>query len=133
MATLAEIRTACDGKWLTIQSVIDDRQATYATAHNGRYWQGLVTHLVLPSEGVESPVDVGGRTPTDQPTSWPASIRSTSLPMALRIDVYDGPRGQGYTVTFLVMVTGNKYRRISNSGPETERQTGWHLVAEVGL
>ena len=53
--------------------------------------------------------------------------------MALRIDVYDGPRGTGYTVTLLVEIAGERWGRTAHTGPETYRQLGWMAMPTTGL
>lgn len=131
MPTLAEIRAQCDAKLVTLQAAITSRQTTYAAAHNGRYWQGLITHIIHPSDGSEILPTVGTATPTDQPTVWPASLLSTAIPMSLQIDVYDGSSGLGYTVTLRVQVLGKLYQRVANVGPETYRAQPWSEVVPL--
>ena len=127
MATLQEIRDAVDAKLAGLWSAIQNKQDAYFLA-NGRYWQGLRTHTIVPTEGNETLPSVGTTVPADQPDPWPVAIRNQTLPMALQIDVYDSPQGKGYQATVLVKVLGQLYRRVAQVGPETDRASGWQAV-----
>lgn len=129
MATLAQIRHAVDAKLAALWTTIQTRQDAYAAAHDGRYWQGLRTHTITPVDGVKALPDVGNATPTDQPVAWPAAILTTPLEMALQIDVYDGPAGQGYVATVQVDVLGQTYERAAQVGPEAWRAYGWRVAS----
>ena len=50
------------------------------------------------------------------------------LPARLRIDVYDGPLGQGWAATLQVLYSGTVYERTANVGPETWRTSTWHVA-----
>lgn len=125
--TLKEIQDKIDARLPALWSAIQARQATYHAAH-GRYWQGLRTHGIDPADGNDVLPDVGTLTPSDQPDAWPAALIASALPMSLRIDVYDGPSGQGYVANLYVTVNSKTYHRAKQSGPETYRNQGWHLV-----
>lgn len=127
MATLAEIRDAVDAKLAGLWAAIQNKQDAYFLAH-GHYWQGLRTHATLPTEGTETLPSVGVSIPTDQPDPWPVGIRNSTLPMAIQIDTYFGPEGDGYQATVTVSVLGKVYARTAQVGPETDRQVGWHEV-----
>ncbi len=129
MPTLPQIRDAVDAKLALLWATIQTREDTYAAAHGGRYWQGLLTNSTYPAEGIEVLPDIGTACPTDQlGVPWPVGIRTTPLPMALRIDCYDGEAGTGYQATVYVSVLGNIYSRTAQSGPETWRVQGWHQI-----
>lgn len=126
MPTLAQIRQAVDDRLVTLWGVIQARQDNYAANHNGRYWQGLYSHSITPADGLEVVPTIGLTCPTDQQGEpYPLAIRTALLPMALRIDVYDGPEGTGYVATVYVTVQGVTYTRAAQVGPETWRQYGW--------
>ena len=127
MATLQEIRDAVDAKLATLWTAIQAKEDAYFLA-NGRYWQGLRTHTVIPTEGTETLPSVGVVTPTDQPDPWPVALRTATLPMSLQIDVYNGPEGLGYQATVTVSVLGRYYRRAAQVGPETDRAYGWREI-----
>lgn len=132
--TAAEIRAAVDTRLANLWATIQTRQETYAGAHNGRYWQGLRTHSITPTDGVTALPDVGTACPTDQlGQPWPLSIRQTQMEMALRMDVYDGPAGVGYQATVFVTIVGQTWMRSAQVGPETWRTHGWQRAdAEEG-
>lgn len=109
--------------WADIQSVQSDYHATH-----GRYWQGLRTHSVIPANGGEDAPDIGTTTPTDQPDVWPGVLVANALPMALTIDTYDGPAGQGYIARLYVQAIGNVYMRSAQVGAESWHAHGWRLV-----
>lgn len=132
MPTLAQIRDAADtwlaARWPTVQA----RQATYAANHNGRYFQGRITHGLVPVDSVDSAADRLSDHPTDQPESWSNAIAGLPVnwPLALVMDVYRGPEGWGYCATVYVRVSANgkTYTRSQNVGSESWRTKGWTEV-----
>ena len=125
--TPAEIRDAIDARLAQLWPVVQDKEAKYFAAH-GHYWQGLRTHTLLPADGNLALPDVGETTPTDQLDPWPEAIKTIAIEMALVIDVYDGPFGQGYVASAWVMINGRTFVRSAQVGPETWRVEGWHEV-----
>jgi len=127
-ATPAEIRAAIDARLAQLWPVVQTKEANYLAAH-GHYWQGLRTHrFTLPADGALVTPDIGALTPTDQPDPWPSAITTINLEMALVIDVYDGPLGDGYVASVWVMIGGRVWMRSAQVGPETWRVEGWHEV-----
>lgn len=100
--TADEIRAAIDTRLAQLWSAIQTKENQYYAVH-GHYWQGLRTHTILPADGATALPDIGAMTPTDQPDSWPLTLRSTPIEMALVIDVYSGPLGEGYQASVWVM------------------------------
>ncbi len=125
MATPAQIRQAVDDRLAALWSAIQTKEAAYAAAHGGRYWQGRRTHSVIPADGGAALPDIGVTTPTDQPDPWPAALRQVAMEMALQIETYDGPAGVGYAATVFVRINGVVWERAAQVGPETWRQHGW--------
>jgi len=125
--TPGEIRAAIDARLAQLWPVVQAKEDSYFAAH-GHYWQGLRTHTILPADGALLVPDIAARTPTDQPDPWPAAIKTIAIEMALVIDVYDGPFGQGYVASVWVMVGGRIFTRSAQVGPETWRVEGWHEV-----
>jgi hypothetical protein len=129
--TLAEIRDAVDSRLATLWAAIQSRQTAYMAAHNGKAWQGLRTHSVIPSDGATATPDIGTRCPTDQlGSSWPLAIRNTAMEMALEISPYEAPDGTGYQATVWVTVAGTTWTRTAQVGPEVWRTQGWRAVTE---
>lgn len=130
--TPQEIRDAVDtwlaARWPTVVS----RETTYASNHNGNYWQGLITHTNIPADDIAALADLLDNHPTDQLVSWNQAIPGlpTQWPMALVMDVYDGPLGKGYCGTIYIYITqlGRLYSRSQNVGPETWRTQSWHAL-----
>lgn len=125
MATPAQIRQAVDDRLASLWTAIQNKEAQYAAAHGGRYWQGRVTHSVIPADGATATPDIGTASPTDQPDPWPLALRQVAMEMALRIDTYAGAQGNGYVATVFVVINGTVWRRAAQMGPETWRAHGW--------
>lgn len=128
-----DVRETVNGILADLWPRIQAKQAAYYANH-GHYWQGLWTHNVAPADGVTVAPNNLDASPTDQPISWrkfKADYRLTmlaKLPMAIRMDVYDGPRGKGYVATCRVGYNGKVYERAAQVGPETELAHGWQEV-----
>lgn len=127
MATLEEIKTIVNDKLTAIWPTVKSKQDNYFGTTGG-YWQGLISHGTIPTDGTSTTPNIGTKTPTDQPDPWPATWRNDSYPMAARFDVYDGPLGKGYVATVFVKVKTKIYSRARNVGPETWRTFGWKDV-----
>lgn len=99
-------------------------QADYLAAH-GRYWQGVRSHPVTPSDGEKTAPD-RTRRPTDQAESWEdaAVPLPASMEIATAVDVYDGPGGHGYVVVGEIAIAGRRWRRAIGVGPEA-RSHDW--------
>lgn len=106
-----------------------NRQSTYQANH-GRYWQGV--RWVVPSDGDLTAPDLSVH-PTDQAGDWTAFglTLPATMKMALRIDVYNGPYGQGWTLTTFVRLGGTMYARTWEGAGAEDRALGWRAV-EVG-
>lgn len=97
------------------------------TRKRGKYFQGLRVHDILPSEGNETVPD-RSKKPTDQIESWEdAGITLPStMPLSVRVDVYNGLQGWGFVVIGELEVGNKVWRRAINVGPESYRNTdGW--------
>lgn len=130
MATLKETQDKIDQVMDQNRDHVWDRQVVYFSPE-GRYFQGLSTHLVKPADGAETAPDALAGKPTDQAESWNDAGFSlpATMPMALVINVYEGPQGHGYELVPKFEFGGTNYRRVENVGPETWRVQAW---TEVG-
>jgi hypothetical protein len=130
MATLQAIRTAVDNRLTALWPAVVAKQDAYAANHGGRFWQGIRTHVINPSEGNTALPTIGTLCPSDQlGEPWPVAIRNLAIEMAVQCDCYDGPAGFGYAITVWVDVLGTTYARTQQVGAETWRTEGWHVVA----
>jgi hypothetical protein len=134
MANHAQIQAAIDSYWATtLAPKVASVQATYAASHSGRFWQGIITPTTPPDDGALVNPDLGKK-PTDQPEDWddvftgPNALPTTNWPNSLRIDVYNGPSGQGYVVVGVYTKGGETWGRSINIGPETYRDLPWIAV-----
>ena len=134
MATLSQMRDRVDS-WLAARwPTVVARQQNYFV-NRGRYWQGLITHSLLPehtnSRDGDALADRLAVNPTDQFENWAVVFPEWStelLPAAIQIDVYDGPAGKGWVATIWVKYNGTIYSRSQNVGPESHRTQSWHVV-----
>lgn len=101
-------------------------QAGYKASH-GVYWQGLSTHPIPPVFGAPEPPILDSH-PTDQAYTWEdIGMLFGPLQCSMRVDVYNGPDGHGYTLTTIVEISGDIWKRVINIGPETWRDSAWEL------
>lgn len=134
--TLNQVRTTVDN-WLADKwSIVQTRQSS-SLINRGMYWQGLITHTVIPvfttlTNGDSIPDRVIIK-PSDELYTWNDIMPEwvgTLLPCAFVMNVYDGPQGKGYVGTVYVRYNGTLYSRSRNVGPETSRNVAWHVVTE---
>lgn len=114
------ITTWLAGAWTKIQA----RQAAYL-ADRGRYRQFKFSHTVAP----QNAASVIPNNLTDQPTNEGDGVTLTHAngglgwPVRVRVDVYDGPAGQGYVATAQARgSTGERWEVARQVGPETWRE-----------
>jgi len=134
MPTLAAVRTTVDN-WLAARwPVVTARQDAYFANH-GRYWQGLRTHLAIPSHTNSTDgsavADRLAEHPTDQASSWLDVLAEWSgVPIAAAVVMaaYEGPLGHGYVGTVILLHNGTTYLRRQNVGPESYRTEAWRIL-----
>jgi len=130
--TLAQIQAQINNWRDTYAPRIISKQEAYLAAH-GRYWQGILTPSAPPDDGASVAAD-WTRRPTDQLDRWAdvfaaADALPANIPAQIRVDVYSGPGGHGWTVTLIATKNGHTYYRTWNVGPETWRAQPWAEVA----
>jgi hypothetical protein len=134
MATHTQIQTAADNFWTTHSAKFTAVQTDYASGHSGKFWQGLQTHAVYPDDGGGLDPVLTSR-PTDQLERWSdvftggRALPSTNWPVCLRVDVYDGPQGKGWSITVLYTKGGQTWGRTYHIGPETWREQAWARIS----
>ncbi|MDV2479218.1 MAG: hypothetical protein RX317_03120 [bacterium] len=132
----SQLKTKIDGRLGLLLTHLEARQDAYFTAH-GRYFQGIKTHTVLPKGEIdeETPPD-RTRKPTDQAEDWNGAgiILPAKMPFALAMDVYDGPRGKGWSARVEVEHQGREFARRVGFGPDATQYThDWQEVTDEGL
>ena|SRR5688572_18974849 len=108
-------------------SEIRERQHVYR-AMNGRYWQGVISHSIIPKDGLPGVLALDNKATDEDNWTDFGLVLPPAIECALRVDTYSGVLGDGYTVTAIVGFNGDTYQRIANVGPERERATGWQKV-----
>lgn len=127
MANIAQIKRNAEAFYDLFSPQMIAAQDGYLATH-GIFWQGLVNPSTPPDDGALVPPEVGTH-PTDQLETWQEVfpfLPSSAWPLSASVDVYDGPRGIGWTFTAIFTKGGFEWRYTWNFGPETERQsTDW--------
>src|SRR3990167_842565 len=131
MATLQEIRQVVETWRDTHGPKIVRRQASYFAQH-GRF----AALAAPPDDGARVAAD-WTRRPTDQQESWGDVFVSdvdgddrmpATIPARVSVDVYDGPRGKGWSLTADVQKGGRTFARTWHVGPEDGRESPWQEV-----
>ncbi len=127
----AGLKARIDGRLNLLMTHLEARQDIYFTAH-GRYFQGIRTHAVLPKGEIDEETPPNPRVkPTDQAEDWDGAgiILPAKMPFALTIDVYDGPRGKGWSVRTEVEHQGREFARQVGFGPDAADHTfDWKAI-----
>jgi hypothetical protein len=134
MATLVQIKNAIETFRINHQAKFINRQENYLANH-GTYWQGIITHTILPDDGATTAPDLNTR-PTDQQERWNDvfvvdNLLPATWPCSITVDIYNGSLGKGWTLTVKATKDGNTYSRTWNVGPETHRAIEWHIERSV--
>lgn len=111
---------------------VEQFQSDYSLLHGGKYYQALDSYTTPPADGKLETPDKLQSGPTDQPEKadllWAMAELPSKLAYSVRIDVYDGPEGRGYVVTLSAEVSGRRWERQLNTGPERWRDQPWFEV-----
>lgn len=138
--TIQIVRDRIDN-WLAPRwSWLVGKQDTYFDNHN-TYFQGLWTHTSVVEQDGITQMDVVSDNlsskPTDQPRTWHDAIGSAfdslPFPCRLRIDVYDGPQGNGWVAVLEVLYGGDIYMRSKQVGPDEGFTHSWHKVESTEI
>jgi hypothetical protein len=125
------VRTTIDTLVVDHLAKLQAFEAAYQLNHRG-YFQSLASHSVVPADGAALAPDKLASGPTDQAETltafWSDAQLVAEIPYSFRTDVYDGPDGQGYVLSVQVQLGGELWERSVNVGPETYRETPWHVV-----
>lgn len=103
--------------------------ATFQTgekAAHGVYTQFLRSHDQVPSATAKQAPKAINKAPDRLTKEYRGVVGAKARATSQRIDVYDGPKGKGYVVTFKTEKGGSVWIKRVNVGPETYRDTkGW--------
>lgn len=100
------------------------------TYKRNKYFQLLLSHSVVPSDGTTAAEDVGGKTPTDQSETYSdfGLILPAKMPCSISISPYQSPAGWGFELRARVIDGGVKYQRVMNYGDEAWREKEWQII-----
>lgn len=126
--SLASTQAAIDTAMSTLLANIDAAQATYY-ASNGRYWQGLISHLTIPDNGSSILANNLSATPTDQVVTWDTFMGANkpgTIPASVTVDVYQTQTGAwGYVKRVLFVYQGAIYSTATDSGADPANNVPW--------
>ncbi|KKM75734.1 hypothetical protein LCGC14_1387290 [marine sediment metagenome] len=97
---------------------------------NGRYFQGIWTHDIIPTVGAEAPPDKTKK-PTDQPHDWNdfGLALPGNMPGSIALHVYEGPNGHGYSLEARTREGGKHWHRVEAYGSDAHDFThGWRVT-----
>jgi len=108
------------------------RQITYL-AGNGRYFQGLSTHSILPKNGGDQFADRLGDKPSDQLANWRDFFNDIDLGLpstkcATEIITHNGPNGKGYTIRMSMQIGDGWGMKSIGQGEHSITSNGWEYV-----
>lgn len=101
-----------------------DSETTLAVAHAEK------VNLIQEKEAFPVQVLRGRKLPSDAKV---AKVEWEAVPAGLGdswVDVYEGPQGIGYVVTYEIDKGGVLFYKAINKGPETYREQDWTEVRE---
>src|SRR5215813_3450751 len=103
MPTPAEILDSCNQHLGSILTAIVEKQEEYF-AVQGRYWQGLRTHEITPSDGI-STLPTLDTHPDYQSETWAdLNVLDGPMPYALACHQYHGAAGPGYLLIAEIVI-----------------------------
>ena len=119
-----------DPRWDWLAGKQDD----YFAIHGG-YFQAFWTHTgeIIQTDALDGDMVPDNLTshPSDQAATWQdavgSALDSLLLPARMKIDVYEGPLGHGWTAALQVKYQGDIYERAKSVGPE-DRTHNWKKV-----
>lgn len=124
--SLASTQADIDAAVASLLSSIDSYQAAYYSTY-GTYWQGLVSHTIVPANGTSVAASNLSATPTDQTVTWATfGVTPGTIPAAVQVDVYKKPTGaQGYTKKVLFIYSAGFYSTSTDSGNNPSGNVSW--------
>ena len=123
--SLASVQSDIDAALASLLASIDSAQATYFAA-NGIYFQGLLSHKTIPSDGGTVAADNLSATPSDQAVTWATfGVTPGTIPAAVRCSTYKSQVGYGYRKQVVFIYAGAMYSKQTDSGNDSASAYGW--------
>jgi hypothetical protein len=121
-----------DARLAQLLPLIEQGQEDYL-AQAGVYFQGPVTHSVVPADGAEVEPDRLDYQLSDQAATWldvaggrfPATTMS-----AIEVHQSEGPDGLGWKVIVSTAINGVTYQRVIGYEADARLTVGWYEVIE---
>jgi hypothetical protein len=102
----ATICAQIDADAAPLLPLLEERQAAWAAANNGIFFQGLAVPATIPADGNYVPAGNDTVTPTYQDGSWGSeSFPLTTLAAQIECHQYQSGQGNGYILYMRVNVT----------------------------
>jgi len=128
MAISAGLKTDVENIIVDLVADLTPRQNSFF-AINGKYWEGALTHDILPADGVGKVPDKTKKKSDFVPWNKFGGGSGVDLPSLMKcctcVNAYDGPLGKGWCVFGFVKEGNDKHRRCENIGPDTRRTFDW--------
>jgi hypothetical protein len=124
------VYTDIDAEYAAYKASLIAKQTTYAAANSGRFFQGKLTHRVVPVDGTATAPDLLGAKPHYQTESWNhANFNFTpgaTTKHALSIDViYNGSAYTWIATTWAYVAGVLKVKEYSYDAAEVETAGSW--------
>lgn len=120
-ASLVQVRNKADAKLADIWPKLVQKQNAYY-AKNGKYFQLLVSPVLQPDDGTDSPFTA--RYPSDEKFIKDVDVAwAETVPFQIEVDEWVGPDGAGFKAMVTVRVNGSYYRRERDN---LNNDTGWY-------
>lgn len=127
-----ELAAIVDPAFDTAAAEIKKQQDVVSQSRSGKYKQYLSTATVIPADGVTVLPDNADAKPTNEANAYPDTVKLVPQPVAITVNVYDGPQGKGYEVVGQVKSGKDLFYKVLNVGPETYRdddgRRGWVIT-----
>lgn len=130
------VQTDIDAEFAAYYTSLKTKQDTYAGANSGRYFQGLHTHSVIPSDGVATAPDQLANKPSYQTEAWNhANFNFTpgaTTKHSLKIDVnYNGTNYSWIASTWAYVGGALMYKSYTVDHEGTKTDGSWTQEEEI--
>src|ERR1700759_3994518 len=97
--TTAQVKSKADLTVLTLPANIALFQATWLAAH-GKYWQGVITPMPIPSDGSDVAPDKDAKCDDSENVAWKDTgiVLPLTVPCSVEVFAHSDGTNQGYSV-----------------------------------